>query len=408
MMNRPQRHEYNRRLLTSLQKITLQEYRIAQWEKYVLFVKRTLGIDIKKNPELDPFKKVTGFEAKDFLVDKWLPYYPNKGILSCPTTDFLSTEHLLSMKRVGDDLWEDYSCLEEFDTYVDYRPLGKRIVDHRWHFNYGAISYYLPQYSDSEERPAVHKGVFFIQPEPLGYISQTSEFPIIYKMLREIATWMTHDMTGHMSIDLFRNLNAPEARCYQSLENNQLIPWEIFYGGEIPLDLEKMSFTADEQRRYSLHLDLAKMFYQCNPLLKTNIKLHMSGFWELLIQSLGIHSVFDDSSERGRRIAVARYFMKIYLFCVMRIVPYNDLISWIKELGIEDIAHEFWRANKFENNLLALYSEGNSGAPYNKMGPEASRELWVEKNIGYIDHRTFFETVYKRLMQYQANHKTTQ
>lgn len=415
-MNRPQINEYNQNIIT--QKTTLQEYRINQLGKYATFTDENLGIDIIKNPELDPFKELTGFPAQDFLVNKWIPYHPNKGFIACHHTDFLSAEHLLYVEQNNpkkpswkqypesfkDSTWKDYYFFKEFDARIEYRPFANRVVNDNWQFSYGLISYYLSRDTGMKQRPAIHKGVFFVEPEPLKYIMETSQFSKIYKMLREIGTWMTHDMTGHMSLDFNPDGGTPETECYRNLKVSKLKSWEIFYGSRLDSRSQSWSFVADEQRRFGLHLDLAKIFYQRNPLLKSKLEKHMEDFWSLMIDAI-------ESKDRNRKkmprysesqykVEVARYFMKLYLFCAMRIVPHDDLVLWIKKLRIEGVFAEIWMLNIPEQNLLALFSK-NSGAPYNKVGVNASKSAWKLENIGFIPHKEFFGQVHERLEKFQ-------
>lgn len=390
LMNYDQLIDYHQSVIKFLTSRTLQESRILEWKTYVSFVRAVLGVDIRKNPELDPFKELSGFTAYEFLVKKWEKQNPAKGFLGCLRTDFMSVEHLQNLygieKKTDDEgFWEDPIFMNTFDAPVVYRPVGTRFVGDDWEFRYGTISYYLPKYHKSRVRPRVQKGVIFLEPEPLARIKETPEFSLIYKMLCDISTWMSHDVLGHMVLDFYPGVESPEAECYRKLKKKDLSSWEVFYGSNTTERIEQMRFLFDEHRRGSAHLELAKIFFQRKPILRAAVKGHMAAFRFTLSNAVSDKKTFS-------------YFMTIYIFCMIRIMPHRSLGPWMYELGVLDLFESLWRKNKFDFEHLMMFTDGDAGAPYNRLGMKAKPEEWTRDNVDFIPHKEFFTQVHERLV----------
>ena len=177
-MNRDQIMQYHLSSIGEMRNNSIQTYRINQFEKYRLFLKRILGVNIKTNPIHDPFYKVTGFPIKKFAIDKWMTIPPDDTYCTCIDTDFISAEHLSFLgreenadpKSLYTSWFEDLAYTKPLEAYVFYDLISKINTSNskNW-FSYGLLNYQI--FNEDHVRFFL-KGIFFIQADILSKIKK--------------------------------------------------------------------------------------------------------------------------------------------------------------------------------------------------------------------------------------------
>lgn len=373
-----------------------QEFRKTQYDNYKKFVQKVLGININRTPTLDPFYELSGYTAKEAYLDKHnFKMEKESELIITTTTDLLSAENLLSTLIPQNPDREpdiDRFWVEETETekiFTRFGLIGEVITstEKEWKFNFSSSSFSV--FSDTTDT-ALHifQGLVFIEPEVTYYLLKNPNHTQLYRTILQIVQLANHDMLGHGTMDLGTS-ESPEGYHQASLSSEMMHGYEIFYSQQhAPNHFQDYLVWFDERRRLSFHFKLAELFFKRRNVLKLQLKKQFLNFENILTKSF---------YKNEMTMNVLAYLTQLYLFFLLRILPYEEVLKLCVESRTEIFLDYLLRHNPEVNKLQKLLSQKTHGALYFDKKHHNDPQKWTMENALRIPHDVFYKNVFSRM-----------
>lgn len=422
IMTQTERNHYFTEAVAEFTKLGITASRKSQHTVYADLMKQLLKIDIESDPDSDPFKEVTGFPLKTFLLDKYKG--GKEGInIALAHTDFISAAEILTLgtpknpkrrkskkekkfeQKKGSsvvkiytdnelaDTWGEKIKTEKVSTIVYFRLIGPILINQEkdWQLNFSFCDLSTCTNTKVKERMHIFKGIIVLEPEPLEKIKTSVHFGEIYKMLVDVANWFNHDMIGHGTLDFFSE--GPEGTHCHGMKCDTFLPFEQPYWNIRTLITSSptrfsRSIWLEERRRESLQFELIEACFRRRPALEKYLTQHVRKFKKLLLKA---------AFESNPGPDVVNYFLGVYIYCLARIIRFNELFQLCKKEQIVHILGRITGYNPKEESTLRGIHDNYLGVPYVERTVYNSKDGMKIPDLKFVPHKVFFEQIHSRL-----------
>ncbi len=397
-MNRDERNQYFKDAVSEFMNLGTRAARESQHKVYAKSIKELLKIDIEVNPDLDPYKEVTGFPLRTFYLDKYKA--GKEGIdISLAQTDFISAAEILplgSFKGVPleEDIWGEKIVTKKVSTTACFRLIGPVLIneENNWQLNFSFcdLSVYNLNKNDPR-RMHIWKGIIVLEQEPLDKLRASAYFPTIYKMLGDVANWFNHDMPGHGTLDF--HSEGPEGTCCHGIKHTAFLPFEQPYWNIRTLRKSSIqrfskSIWLEERRRESIQFEIIEACMRRRPALEKFICIHMYKFKKLL------RAAKNQDTINNKEMS---YFLGVYVYCLARIIRFKKLFDMCCKTGTIDSLAKIVGYNNNEELILRHIHDHYTGTPYVNRDIYNSTEHMRFEDLQFISHKDFFKQIYSRM-----------
>jgi len=282
-----------------------QKIRREQLDIYRDFVKKILGHNIDKNPEQDPFFKVTQVPIEKVYLEKH--DIVNKDKIG--TNKLLLSSTMILSGNYFYELTNLRTLLASEDIKVTFELLDPNLINNEkdWIMHFGFLNF--TSSAENLER-MISEALIILEPEvvdALREVMSNQEMLDLEKKLKEIKTWFNHDLTAHGTY-LPRN-NDVDQQIIASHKNN----YNEIFKSEFLVDSYESAFTG-ELWSLNLHQSIFQEFVKDRPAIFKFLAKHLSQYISTVDQ------IIEKIPENKPRNDYKDYLLKVYAFCFFRLI----------------------------------------------------------------------------------------